>query len=57
MAEDMDQFSYEGMIIGKITQKSVVNDIRDYVDQESSRISCGVLDNDRILKIKIMDRR
>ena len=53
----MDEYSYEGAVKGKITKGSTINDITNFLEDESSRIRCGILGNDTIIKVKIADKR
>lgn len=57
LANDMDEYAYEGMIIWKITTNSIKDNITTYFDNEASRIRCNVYGNDTIVKIKLVDKR
>jgi len=57
MAETLDEYAYEGMIIGKITTHGIVEDMTEYLDTNSARIRCSVLGNDTNNKLKIVDKR
>ena len=57
LADTMDAYAYEWMIIGKITSHSTIDDMIDFLDANPSRIRCGVVGNDTVLKLKIVDKR
>ena len=57
LQDTMDSYAYEWIIIGKVTKRFAIDSIAELLDEGTSRIRCGVVGNDTMLKLKIADRR
>jgi hypothetical protein len=57
MADDMDEYDYEGVIVGKVKKPYAIDSLAEFLDNGWTRIKCNIEDNDTRIKVKVIDKR